>query len=160
MSMIKFAEDELDRIGMTEGEEGDMNTEMRRHILHMINEFAKAGHSGFSASYALSILKSLLAYKPLSPLTGKEDEWIVQSEASGEPCWQNIRCSHVFKGADGIAYDIYGKIFTEHYIDENGEEQTSSFSSISSRVNVTFPYTPKSEYVDVGFRKEDNGILE
>ena len=56
--------------------------------------------------------------------------------------------------------EVVGEVPAKVVIDENGEEQTSSFSSISSRVNVTFPYTPKSEYVDVGFRKEDNGILE
>jgi len=150
--MLKFAEDELDRIGMTEGDDGDMNTEMRRHILHMVEEFAKERHSGFSASYAINILKSLLAQKPLSPLTGGDDEWIDRSEESGEPCWQNNRCGHVFKGADGIAYDIDGKVFIEHYIDEDGEERTSSFGSKDSRVNIVFPYTPKTEYVDVGFR--------
>ena len=77
-SLVSYAEKELDRIGMTEGDE--YNGAMRKHILHMVKEFAGEGHSGFSASYALQCLKNLLSFKPLSPLTGEDDEW---SEAGG-----------------------------------------------------------------------------
>ena len=41
----------------------------------MMQEFANEGHSGFSASYAISILTKLMDFKPLSPLTGEDDEW-------------------------------------------------------------------------------------
>ena len=58
MSLVSYAESELDRIGMTD--DGDMNGMMRKHLLHMVKEFADEGHSGFSASYALQCLKKLL----------------------------------------------------------------------------------------------------
>ena len=48
----------------------------------------------------------MLQFKPLTPLTGEDDEWCDQSEMSGgEPLWQNKRYSAVFK--DGTrAYDV------------------------------------------------------
>jgi hypothetical protein len=79
----------------------------------------------------------LASFEPLVPLTGKDFEWNEVSEGM----WQNNRCSHVFKGPDGKAYDINGKIFRE----PNG----SCYTNIDSRVFIDFPYTPKREYVDV-----------
>lgn len=65
------------------------------------------------------------------------DEW---TEAS-EGVFQNRRCSRVFKDAAGSAYDINGKVFVE----PNGV----GFTSSDSRVPVTFPYVPATEYVNV-----------
>lgn len=145
MSLVQYAESELDRIGMTD--DGDMNGMMRKHLLHMVKEFADEGHSGFSASYALQCLKKLLNFKPLSPLTGKDDEWTDVSSISGVPHYQNKRCSSVFKdGKDGQAYDIDGKVFWEWYRDEEtGEARKSYYTSRDSRVPVTFPYTVPDE---------------
>lgn len=146
MSLVEYAQNELDRIGLTADSEDEMNRMMRAHILHMVNEFAEEGHSGFSASYALSILQKVLAFEPLTPLTGDDSEWIDRAEMSGEPHWQNKRCSRVFKEADGSCYDINGRVFRE----PNG----SCYTSRDSRVAVTFPYTPKTEYVDVPAEQE------
>ena len=128
---------ELDRIGMTEDSGDEMNCAMRKHILHMMKEFAEEGHSGFSASYAISILTRLMDFKPLSPLTGDEAEW----NEVGEGQWQNKRRSSVFKNADGYCYDIDGKVFWEWYKDEDGKASKTYYTSRESRVPVTFPYT-------------------
>ncbi len=144
MSIYDHAERELDLIGMTDG--GDMNGMMRKHILHMIEEFAKEGHSGFSASYAINCLEKLLRFQPLSPLTGEDWEWVDVAEQNGGTLWQNARCSHVFKDPIG-AYDISGKVFWEWYTDpETGEKSKSYFTSADSRVPVTFPYVPTTVY--------------
>jgi len=144
MSIYDHAERELDLIGMTDG--GDMNGMMRKHILHMIEEFAKEGHSGFSASYAIQCLEKLLRFEPLSPLTGEDWEWFDVAEMSSGPLWQNSRCSRVFKDENG-AYDINGKVFWEWYTDpETGEKHKSHFTSKDSRVPVTFPYIPTTVY--------------
>lgn len=76
MSLIEYAKKELDLIGLTdEDRTGEsMDFHMRDHILRMVKEFSEEGHSGYSASYALFILKRVLDYKPLSPLTGEDDE--------------------------------------------------------------------------------------
>lgn len=144
MSLIKYAEDELDRIGMSD--DGDMNGMMRKHLLHMVKEFADEGHSGFSASYALQCLKKLLNFKPLSPLTGEDDEWSEVTQISGYPHFQNKRCGSVFKdGKDGHAYDIDGKVFWEWAKDEDGNTFKSYYTARESRVPVTFPYTVPDE---------------
>jgi len=142
-NMTTHAERELDIIGMKD-EEG-MNGMMRKHILHMIEEFAAEGHSGFSASYAIQCLEKLLRFEPLSPLMGTDDEWVEVSEYNGSPMWQNKRCSRVFKDETG-AYDIDGKVFWSWYTDENGEKFKSHYTSRDSRVYVTFPYVPTTVY--------------
>lgn len=144
MNQLKsFAEQELDAAGITEDSE---DKDMRDHILHMIDEFAKEGHSGFSASMAISILEKLLRYEPLSPLTGDDSEWCDVAEVSGYTLYQNKRCSRVFKEDDSV-YDIEGKVFFDYYIDqETGEKRKSYFSNSQSRMPVTFPYTPTTVY--------------
>lgn len=144
-NLAEFAKQELDRIGMTDddvtGE--DMNFHMRDHILRMVEEFEKEDHSGFSANYALSILKKLLAFKPLSPLTGDDDEWQhVYDNDLGEPVYQNRRLSTIFKSKSEGAYDIDGKVFWEWFTDDDGTKHKVHFTSRDSRVPVEFPYTP------------------
>ena len=140
-NLLSHAEDELDRIGMTEDSPDEMNRMMRKHVLHMMQEFANEGHSGFSASYAISILTKLLDFKPLTPLTGADDEW----NDVGEDYWQNKRCSSVFKKSDGTCYDIDGKVFWEWYRDENGEAVKTYYSGSGCSTPVIFPYTPPNK---------------
>lgn len=147
MSLVSYAESELDRIGMTE--EDEYNGMMRRHLLHMVKEFSDEGHSGFSASYALQCLKKLLNFKPLSPLTGEDDEWSDVTKISGVPHYQNKRCSSVFKdGKDSQAYDIDAKVFWEWYTNpETGEKSKSYYTCYESRMPVTFPYVVPDEKI-------------
>ena len=148
-NLLSHAMDELDRIGMTEDSPDEMNRMMRKHILHMMQEFANEGHSGFSAHYAINILTKLMDFKPLSPLTGEDSEW-VKHDYGVEPSYQNKRRSSVFKDANGEAYDIDGKVFWEwckRPLDEDeegypGEKIFKSYYTCrESRVPVTFPYT-------------------
>lgn len=124
-----------------------------RDILELIRTFAQQGHSGHSASYCIGMFTKLANWEPLAPLTGDDTEWVDVSDhgdADGGVLYQNNRCSHVFKDNNG-AYDIDGKIFVE--------PDGSAYTSKDSRVPVTFPYTPKTEYVDVPFASE-GGIDE
>jgi hypothetical protein len=132
--------DELNRIGMTEDSPDEMNRMMRKHILHMMQEFANEGHSGFSAGYAINILTKLMDFKPLSPLTGSDDEWVKHDYGSGI-MYQNKRRSSVFKDANDECYDIDGKVFWEWYKTDDGDESRSYYSCRESRMPVTFPYT-------------------
>ena len=138
-NLLSHAEDELNRIGMTEDSPDEMNRMMRKHILHMMQEFANEGHSGFSASYAISILTKLMDFKPLSPLTGEDDEW-VKHDYGNDVTYQNKRRSSVFKDGDGECYDIDGKVFWEWYRNEEGEAVKTYYTCRESRVPVTFPY--------------------
>jgi len=131
--MVEFAERELEFL-----KDGDpMNERMRRHLLHMVEEFAKEGHSGLSASYAIALLDKLLRFEPLHPLTGEDDEWTEVKDG----LYQNKRCFRVFKDDKGNAWDIDGRVFVQ----PNG----AAYTSKDSRTPVTFPYTPKTVYVRV-----------
>jgi hypothetical protein len=115
------------------------------HIFKLLEVFAGEGHSGSSASYAIGLFEKLAKFEPITPLTGEDWEWTDVAEQNGGPLWQNKRCGHVFKDENG-AYDIDGIVFYENMVDESGITFKSYFTSRGSRVPVTFPYTPKTEY--------------
>ena len=130
-------------------EDFDPNAEICMCIMEILEVFEKQGHSGFSAGYAVNVLKKLMAFEPLSPITGEDWEWMDIGEETGEPLWQNKRCSHVFKTGE-VAYDINGKVFE----DPDG----CTYTGRNSRVFIEFPYIPKTEYVKVDH--EGNEITE
>jgi hypothetical protein len=120
-------------------ESDEMQRLMCEQVLELLDLFSKHGHSGSSAPYAINLFTTLARFEPIVPLNGDDSEW---SDCSygGEPQWQNKRCSHVFKGADGKAYDIQGIVFKH--------KDGGHFTSRESRVYIEFPYTPKTEYQD------------
>ena|SRR5690554_3155914 len=120
----------------------EMQNMMRAHLVRMGQLFALEGHSGFSANYAIAALGRLLNFEPWGPLTGEEDEW-KWIDYGDEMKAQNKRCGHVFMRADGTAYDSLGRVFRH--------PDGACFTSKGSAVDITFPYTPKREYVDVPF---------
>lgn len=140
MSLKEFAHDELKRAGLFD-KDSDYDGMLGEAVMKMIDVFADEGHSGMSASIAINAFEKVARYEPLTPLTGGEDEWVLHDGYGGEPFYQNKRCSRVFKGPDGKAYDIEGRVFRE--------PSGSCYCSGESRVFVTFPYTPTREYVDV-----------
>lgn len=141
-NILAYAENELSLIGIGEDSTDKMNKAMHDHILRMVEVFSEEGHSGFSAAYAIKILEKLLSYKPLTPLTGEDDEWTEVSENDEDgKLFQNKRYFSVFKNELGKVWNIDGKVFVE----PNG----CSYTSRDSHVPVTFPYTPHTEYVNV-----------
>lgn len=134
-NLVKYAEDELKLLG---GKDCEMQSIMNQRILEVVKIFSEQGHSGFSANYAINIIEKLLRYEPLTPLTGEESEWA--DDFDGQGTRQNKRCSRVFKRKDGTAYDIDGKVFIE--------PDGTSYTSKESAVDVTFPYVPKTEYIE------------
>ena len=135
---IEHAKREFVALGydLDDKEEGP-NKWIMENIFELLEVFGKQGHSGSSALYCISCFKKLALFEPLAPLTGEDVEW---NEVDERDTYQNNRCSHVFKNKDG-AYDIDGKIFRK----PNG----CCYTSKDSYVFIDFPYTPKSEYVDV-----------
>lgn len=126
----------------------EMQEAICKNVLKMLEIFADEGHSGSSAPYAINLFEKIASFKPLTPLTGEDWEWHDVSEYSGRdngPVFQNKRCGHVFKDNNG-AYDIDGIVWYDWYTNEEGEKHKSYFSGRGSRVPVTFPYVPKTEY--------------
>lgn len=144
-NLVDYAKNELKRIGMIDSGE-PYNDWATKAILDLIELFASQDHSGFSAPYVINAFSRLAMFKPLSPLTGEDDEW--REMTSGG--FQNKRYSAVFKDSkDGTAYNIEGKVFTD-----DGEVW---YTSGDSRVDVTFPYVvpdkPERVYRN---KKEEN----
>lgn len=132
---IKHAKREL--APSLKGRENGPSKWMADNLIELIAVFAAQGHSGTSAGWCINSFKALANFEPLGPLTGADDEWHEYSDG----LFQNMRCSHVFKdGKNGQPYDSEGRIFRY----KNG----ACFTNRDSRVPVTFPYTPKREYVD------------
>lgn len=139
-NLLNHARRELEVIGMSAtSNEDDIDAWMYRDIMELLTTFSKQNHSGMSAPYCLSIFDKLARFQPLAPLTGEDNEWVEVSDS----IWQNNRCSSVFKTSNdnASAYDINGKVFVE--------SDGSAYTSVDSRVPVTFPYTPTTEYVNV-----------
>ena len=147
--LVLHAERELEiLLNQCEDEEGiEMQKQINQDILAVVEVFSNQGHSGFSASYAIGMIQKLLSYEPITPLTGADDEW-TQLDYNNDTKYQNKRCSRVFKDANGQAYDIEGKIFS----DDGGK---SWYQSKDSRVYIKFPYRPKTEKIIVQ-NKEEN----
>jgi len=117
-------------------------------VMALLDLFSTHGHSGSSAPYAVDLFSKLAMDKPIAPLTGEDWEWFHH----GDGMYQNIRCGHVFKQPDrfnGQAYDLDAVVFYDVYKDEEtGEEYKSHFTNSDSMRPITFPYTPKREYVE------------
>ena len=138
MSLTSYAESELARIPH---DEDGMQDLIDKNVLEILKIFGEQGHSGFSAGYTISVLERLLRFKPLTPLTGEEDEWNDISHGT----LQNKRCSSVFKNSDGTCHDIDGIIVS----DDGG---ITWFHSSRFRKEVTFPYAapthPEKVYIE------------
>lgn len=134
-NLLAHAEREFQAIGKDE-----MGRLMAQNLRELVLVFSTQGHSGFSASYARSALDTLLKFEPLGPLRGTDDEWV----QVGPKTLQNSRCGRVFKDFDrfdGKPYDIDAVVFRE----ANG----ACFTGRGSAQVITFPYTPRTVYVDV-----------
>lgn len=148
MGLVAWAKNELDML-VGDGDDGTQAA-INEDILEIVKVFASQRHSDLSASYTLGILKRLLSWKPITPLTGEDAEWdeVFDSERKTQ---QNKRCSAVFRDNfdNSTARYIYGKVFS----DDGGK---TWFTNCDSSVHVTFPFNvpDKPEYVILGGRED------
>ena len=140
-----YAKEELERIGYFKENEDPYDTAVSNAILQLIDIFSEQGHSGFTAPYTIRTFARLAMYKPLSPLTGEDDEW----EEVVDGLYQNNRCFTVFK-KDGQAYNTEGRIFSK----DGGE---TWFTNGDSRVDIEFPYVVPDHPEKVILKEDTNG---
>jgi hypothetical protein len=134
-NVVAHACREFEALGYYDGDK--MNQAMADSVIDLLRTFSAEGHSGFSASHARQLFAKLAAFEPLGPLTGADSEWFDHGDQMGGATrWQNKRCGHVFKDADGRAYDIDAVVFEE--------PDGCRFTGMHSRRFVSFPYTPRS----------------
>ena len=133
-------------------------------ILAVCEKFGNTGQSGGSAPYtarALSMaIEKLCLQKTIAPTTGEDDEWNDVSEMNGgEKLFQNKRDSAIFKYDDGKCryVDAIVKVTQndsswsgpfwlskEDYLTGNKDLMVRCSGLIKS-----FPFTPKTFYIDV-----------
>ena len=107
---------------------------MNKEILELIDVLEEQQYD----PYMLQIFCMLAQYEPISPLTGADEEW----EHADIDTLQNKRCAHVFKDKhSNQAFDIRGRVF-------RAKDGTCSVDR-RSHINIEFPYTPKTKYIDV-----------
>lgn len=134
MSIVSHIKSELKMAGYTpleEKQEDGPNKWIQENLIELGEVFAKQRHSGFSANYCISAMEKLLRFKPLTPLTGKPEEWM----DVGHGTLQNKRLSSVFKNGE-TAYDINAYLF-----EETIDGSPVYFGCYLSREKVNFPYT-------------------
>lgn len=134
-NLVEFAKSELASLG---GKDGPYDGMIAEAVIELVGKFAEQGHSGSSASMTLALFKRVASFEPIGPLTGADDEWGEVLDHDGTQ--QNRRCFRVFRRADGTAYDSGGRVFRE--------PDGCCFVNSESHVEITFPYTPKVEFVD------------
>jgi hypothetical protein len=138
----------------------------KREILALCEKFGKSGQSGGSGPYTASAIsqtiEKLLMYGTLVPLTGKDSEWIDVTEMNdGVPWYQNKRDSRVFKDENNRCFFIDAIVFDHGDGRFTGNGITSEkYGNISSSQYVrSFPFTPKTFYVDVIKDENDEKTL-
>lgn len=141
MNLLEFSKNELEKIEkQCEDDDGlAIQKLMTKNLMDCIQVFSDAHFSGFSANYAINALTRLLSYKPLTPLTGEDDEWEdVSQYQSGKKLWQNKRCREIFKDENNNAYWVSAKYFSD-------DEGHTWYTSQDSSIPVTFPFNVPDE---------------
>lgn len=142
--MFEWAKKELARI---EHDEEGFQDLLDKDVLELLETFANQGHSNNTAPYVIAIFSRLAMHKPLTALTGEDDEW----RERGDGKYQNKRYGAVFKDAYGRAYNTKGKVFSY----DNGE---TWWSNKDSKIYIDFPYVvpDEPERVFIDEEKEEN----
>lgn len=98
----QHAKMELELAGMFD-KDSDYDGMLGDAVMELVKCFAKQGHSGCSAAMTLALFQKVASFKPLTPITFKDEEWV----DTGNDAFQNKRNSAVFKkGKDGRPYYI------------------------------------------------------
>lgn len=132
-------------------------------ILALCEKFGKSGQSGGSAPYTATALsqaiKKLCLQEPICPITGIDDEWVYVADMGGgkdekECVYQNNRCSALFKNSEGKCWYLDAIVWkTQKGSTWGGSallEDGNVFIKYFSRQYVkSFPFTPKTFYIDV-----------
>ena len=125
-NLTSYARKELERAGWF-GEDSLYGGAIADAVMELIKVFEEQKHSGLSASIVRNLFNRLSNFRPISPLTFEDDEWIALGAETGT--YVNKRYSSIFKdGINGKPYNIdafymrneQDKTFTgKLWIDEN-----------------------------------------
>ena len=166
-ALVAFAKNELDLIvkdmkkDVQDKDAIFMQEEVNHEILDLIELFSEQGHSGTSAPYVINRIKRLASWKPLSPLTGEDDEWMNLHDLGDKVTEQNRRYSGLFRDNkdNSTAHDINAVVFSD-----NGGVTWFGAGWLEKKLNVrdqiVFPYTPPTKPKEVYVRWLDENMEE
>jgi len=164
----KFAEHELFILSKsaTDPENRPIIEKFSKEILELADKFGKSGQSGGSAPYTATAIsqaiKKLLLQEPICPITGVDEEWANVRDVSddAEMKYQNKRCSALFKSENGKCWYVdaivkkvvqtghcfHGSFWLsrEDYLSGDTSKKITCSHYVKS-----FPFTPKTFYIDV-----------
>lgn len=148
-NLVKHAKEEFRFAGYDPIEKcaEDPDKWIQENVIELLKIFSFQGHSGMSAEFLIKYFKKLASFKILTPLKGTPDEW----NEVGEGEFQNIRLSSVFKDKNGASY-LYALSWRTDTSCWSGSATLKTSDGdrlISSRQPITFPFMPKTFYVDV-----------
>jgi hypothetical protein len=160
----RFAENELSILSKsaTDPNNRPIIEPFKKEILALCDAFGKSGQSGGSAPYTATaisqVVKKLMLQEPICPITGIDDEWMDVSNLNGNEnmLYQNRRCSAMFKEGSSNASAYYldaivwktqtGSTWSGSALLKDG----TVFIKYLSRQRIkSFPFTPKTFYIDV-----------
>jgi hypothetical protein len=130
-------------------------------ILALCEKFGLSGQSGGSAPYTASAIvqsiKKLLLQKPIMPMTGIDEEWINVAHYGDKDekicVWQNRRCSNLFKNSEGKAWYLDAIVWKGDTKGESGNDWDTFCGTVDGIMSwqfvKSFPFTPKTFYIDV-----------
>ena len=156
MGLVDHAQTELQMMGLFE-EKGDFYGGMTgKAVMELMEVFAKQGHSGMSAGIVADLFHKLANYKPLQPITGKDEEWGLL-DYGDDLKYQNKRESGLFKQADGrVTYNSALIKRCPNGVTWSGpcyltrEDAINNTNRFHSSLEIKgFPFTPKTFYIDV-----------
>ena len=106
-TILRHAKAELERAGAFDPD-ADYDGAVAHHVMELLTEFVKFGHSGGSAFLALGLFNQLARLRPLSPLTADPDEWMLVADGMLDPeeppLWQSRRNPEAFSNDEGKSY--------------------------------------------------------
>lgn len=105
-NLTEHARREMQAVGLFD-KDADYEGRLAENVMELLEVFSRQGHSGMSASMAISLFTTLAEFEALGPLTDDPDEW---QPISMEPVtdsvflWQNRRQSDSFSHDGGKTY--------------------------------------------------------
>lgn len=146
-NLVDYAKQELAMLS-----DDPMQLEINESILEVVKVFSEQGHSGSSANYAINMLKRLLNYMPIKPLTGEESEWGTDADPN-----QNKRCFAVFRDPETRTANY---VDYRSFTDDDGKSwyRRGGKQKLKSSEVITFPFRPRGTVERVYLDKDENVI--